>query len=231
MSEIKARKILPTIVLRGIVPFPDTTTGFDIGRTASLNALKNALDSDRYVFLITQTDMSEEYPPLNTLAAVGCVAYVSQMLKMPDGTVKVVVEAKYRAKIAGENLSGVKDLLVLDTIECEEERGLGDVLYREALLRRLKEEFAAYCEFIPKMAPDIVKTIAEAKPEELAYITDYMAYNIRCPYTDKIDILCELSSENRAVLLIALLEKERSLLELDRELGEKVRVRRVCRED
>ncbi len=223
MSDIKARRILPTIVLRGIVPFPDTTTGFDIGRTASLNALKNALDADRYVFLITQTDMSEEYPPLDTLSSVGCVAYVSQMLKMPDGTVKVVVESKYRAKISGENISGVKDLLLLDTIECEEEKGLGDVLYREALLRRLKEEFALYSEYIPKMAPDIVKTIAEAKVEELSYITDYMAYNIRCPYTDKIDILCELSPENRAVLLIALLDKERSLLELDRELGEKVR--------
>lgn len=223
MSEIKARRILPTIVLRGIVPFPDTTTGFDIGRTASLNALKNALDADRYVFLITQTDMSEDYPPLDALSPVGCVAYVSQMLKMPDGTVKVVVESKYRAKFLGENLSGVKDLLVLDTLECEEEKGLGDVLYREALLRRLKEEFGLYSEYIPKMAPDIVKTIAEARVEELSYITDYMAYNIRCPYTEKIDILNELSPENRAVLLIALLEKERSLLELDRELGEKVR--------
>ena len=223
MSEILKRRVLPTIVLRGIVPFPETTTGFDIGRTASLNALKNALDGDRYVFLITQTDMSDEYPPLDTLSHVGCVAYVSQMLKMPDGTVKVVVEAKYRASFTGENLSGIKDLLLLDTVECEEEKGLGDVLYREALLRRLKEEFASYCEYIPKMAPDIIKTIAEAAPEELAYITDYLAYNIRCPYTDKIDILCELSPENRAVMLIALLEKECSVLELDRELGEKVR--------
>ncbi len=224
MTTDKLRqKVLPTIVLRGIVPFPNTTTGFDIGRPASLNALKNALDSDRFVFLITQTDMSEDYPPLENLARVGCVAYVSQMLKMPDGTVKVVVEAKYRAAFSGKNLSGREDMLTLDTYECEAEKGFGDALYSEALLRRLKEEFGLYCEYIPKMAPDIVKTVLEAKAEELGSITDYIAHNIRCPYNEKIDILNELSSENRAVLLISLLEKERGILELDRELGEKVR--------
>ncbi len=175
------------------------------------------------VYLITQTDMSDDYPPLENLAKVGCVAYVSQMLKMPDGTVKVVVESKYRAAFSGKNLSGREDLLILDTTECVEEKGLGDPLYREALLRRLKEEFGVYCEYIPKIAPDIVKTVAESKPEELAFITDYITYNIRCPYNEKIDILAELSAENRAVLLISLLEKERGILELDRELGEKVR--------
>ncbi len=222
-TDFLRRKVLPTIVLRGIVTFPDTTTGFDIGRPKSLNALKNALDGDRMVYLITQTNMSDDYPPLENLAKVGCVAYVSQMLKMPDGTVKVVVESKYRAAFSGKNLSGREDLLILDTIECAEEKGLGDPLYREALLRRLKEEFGVYCEYIPKIAPDIVKTVAEAKPEELAFITDYITYNIRCPYNEKIDILAELSAENRAVLLISLLEKERGILELDRELGEKVR--------
>ncbi len=222
-TDFLRRKALPTIVLRGIVTFPDTTTGFDIGRPKSLNALKNALDGDRMVYLITQTDMSDDYPPLENLAKVGCVAYVSQMLKMPDGTVKVVVESKYRAAFSGKNLSGREDLLILDTTECVEEKGLGDPLYREALLRRLKEEFGVYCEYIPKIAPDIVKTVAESKPEELAFITDYITYNIRCPYNEKIDILAELSAENRAVLLISLLEKERGILELDRELGEKVR--------
>ncbi len=222
MLDNLRQKVLPTIVLRGIVPFPDTIAGFDVGRKESLNALKTALDSDRYVFLITQTDMADAYPEKSGLAPVGCVAFISQMLKMPDGAVKVVVESKYRAVLMGENLSEEKDLWVYSTLECREAGG-SDEFYREALIRRLKEEFAAYCQFIPKMAPDIIKTVADSNANTLEHITDYIANNIRCPYTDKIDILSELNEENRAVLLIALLEKERKVLELDRELGERVR--------
>ncbi len=224
MSTKKPRqKILPTIVLRGIVPFPGTTTGFDIGRPASLNALNSALEGNREVYLITQMGMAEGYPPLSGLAPVGCVAHVAQMLKMHDGTVKVVVESLYRATFKGENLSGRQDLLVLDTEECTPEESLGDPLYREALLRRLREEFALYAANIPKFAPDILKTVTEARAENLEYITDYIAFNVRSPYSEKVDVLAELSAENRAALLIQLIEKERNILELDRELQEKVR--------
>ena len=223
MSVKKLRqKILPTIVLRGIVPFPSTTTGFDIGRQASLNALNAALEGNREVFLITQTGMDEAYPKTSELTHIGCVAYVSQMLKLPDGNVKVVVESRYRATFKGDNLSGREDLLVLDTTECELPNENPDRIYCETLLRKLGKEFVRYAANIPKFAPDIVHTVTDAAPEGLDFITDYIAFNLRTPYTEKLDILNEVSAENRAVLLIALLEKERKILELDRELSEKV---------
>lgn len=223
MATKKLReKVLPTIVLRGIVPFPGTTTGFDIGRKASLNALKSAIESNREVFLITQMNMAEDYPPLNELALVGCVAGINQMLKMPDGTVKVVVDCKYRATFIGENL-GTEDLLTLKTIECSQEDLGEDMLYKETLLRRLKHEFALYAALLPKIAPDIPQTVAEAGTDKLGYITDYIAFNMHTPYSEKIDILEELSEANRAILLIELLGKERNIIALDRELSEKVR--------
>ncbi|MBQ2265979.1 MAG: LON peptidase substrate-binding domain-containing protein, partial [Clostridia bacterium] len=115
MSVKKPRqKILPTIVLRGIVPFPETTTGFDIGRPQSLAALNAALEAGREVFLITQRSMDEDYPPIEELRHIGCVAKISQMLKLHEGTVKVVVEPIYRAVAVSKNVSGREDLLVLD---------------------------------------------------------------------------------------------------------------------
>ncbi len=224
MSNTMLReKVLPTIVLRGIVPFPGTTTGLDIGRKASLEALKHALDKGREVFLITQLNMSEEYPPLKEMATVGCVAGINQMLKMPDGTVKVVVQNKYRAFFEGENLNNNADVLILKTKECPPEENFENPLYKETLLRRLKEEFGLYASLLPKLAPDIVRTVAESKAEDLGEICDYIAFNLHIPYAEKIPLIEELSSENRATLLIELLDKERHILELDRELGEKVK--------
>lgn len=223
MSVKKIRqKILPTIVLRGIVPFPETTTGFDIGRPQSLAALNAALEAGREVFLITQRSMDEDYPPIEELRHIGCVAKISQMLKLHEGTVKVVVEPIYRAVAVSKNVSGREDLLVLDTTECQSET-LGDELYREALLRRLKEEFSLYAAGIPKFSPDILNTVLKATEAELEKITDYIAFHIRSPHEDKLEILSELSSENRATILISLLDKERHLMEIDRELSERVR--------
>ncbi len=223
MSVKKPRqKILPTIVLRGIVPFPEATTGFDIGRPQSLSALNAALEAGREVFLITQRSMDEEYPPIEQLQHIGCVAKISQMLKLHEGSVKVVVEPIYRAVAVSKNLSGREDLLVLDTTECLNET-LGDELYREALLRRLKEEFSLYAAGIPKFAPDILNTVLKANESELEKVTDYIAFHIRSPHEDKLEILGELSSENRATILISLLNKERHLMEIDKELTERVR--------
>ncbi len=214
---------MPVIALRGLVPFPKMIMNFDVGRKASLDSLISACSGDRIVFLVTQRNMADVCSSASDLASVGCVARINQTLKMPDGTVKVVAECLYRAKTKRDFSFTPGEAIYADVARCSSSGRKSDPIYRETLLRRLKQEFVIYADMLPKLAPDIPATVADADVGGLGEISDYIAFNIMSPYTEKIYVIEETNEQLRAELVIAMLKKEQSVIKIDHELSEKVK--------
>lgn len=211
---------MPLLALRGIVVFPKTVASFDVARVKSANALKAAMESDRYIFAVTQKNFYAENPESSDLYDMGCVVKVKQILKVSDTLVKVLVEGAYRAKYL--NFINGKQFYSADVIKCEEKATLSKEVYVETLLRRIKNQFHKYITVLPNIAPDIVMTVDGIK--DLGFLCDFIAYSIPAPFDDKQYVLEQLSIPQKAKVLLKLLEKETKIGEIDRKINEKTRV-------
>lgn len=210
---------LPMLALRGLSCFPSVTLHFEVGRKKSVKALNYAMENGRKIFLVTQKNIMDEEPSADGLYEVGCVARISQVLRMPDDSVKVLVEGLYRARhfdIIDKN--GVS-IAALERLY-DEEIGQRPV-YVESVVRRIRREFDFYASKGVKLAPDIALTVAEN--DEPGYLADYIAFNIPLPLFEKQNILSELSPIKRAKKIIELIRKESQIVDIDRKIGEQVK--------
>ena len=211
---------LPVLALRGLVSFPGMMMHFEVGRKISLKALTYAMEHKQTVYLVTQKDIRDEEPTANNIYEIGCVARVTQILKTPDNSARVLVEGLYRAKhsnfakTAGGFYSADVERLTDTAVR-------NRAVYVETLLRRVKSEFALYSEKLPKIAPDIPLTVET--DEDLGHISDYIAFNIQAPYDDKQYVLEQLNPVKRAKVVIDVLKKETEILEIDSHISEKVK--------
>lgn len=221
IEDIHNANILPVILLRGIVPFGVENIILDIARTRSLNALNCALENNTDVFLATQLNLDENYPSFDLWTNVGFVATVLKTFEA-DGAVKISVKPRYRAIYKKKNLSNSNGYFAVETFELKTEKDNIDEIFTETLTRRIKKQFFGYSSNFIKFPQNFIKTVGDFQAENLEELIDYIAFNLEAPYTVKTDILCESSLENRAVLLTELLKKESEIIELDRELSEKV---------
>ena len=210
---------MPLLALRGLVIFPKTVASFDVARKKSANALKAAMESNRLVFAVTQKDFYAEEPTEKDLYDIGCVVRVKQILKVSDNLCKVLVEGLYRAKYT-DFRNGSKFYSAIVT-ECEEKTFSNREVYKETLLRRIKMQFHKYVNVLPGIAPDIVMAVDNIN--DIDYISDFIAFNIPAPFDDKQYVLEQLSSMNRAKILLELLDKEREIGEIDKKINEKTR--------
>ena len=221
MTENNQNSIrMPVLALRGLVVFPKTVASFDVARKKSANALKSAMETNRLVFTITQKDFYAEDPERKDLYDVGCVVRVKQILKVSDNLCKVLVEGLYRASYT-DFTNGSKFYSATVT-ECEEKAFLNREVYKETLLRRIKTQFHRYVTVLPGIAPDVVMAVDNIN--DVAFLSDFIAFNIPAPYDDKQYVLEQLSPMNRAKILLELLDKEREIGEIDKKINEKTRV-------
>lgn len=220
--EIKAKvkaKRLPLLALRGLVQFPGMMLTFDVGRRKSVKAVTAAMESDQRIFLVAQKDISVDDPGADELYAVGCVCRIRQVLKMPDGGVKVLVEGLYRASHAAFSAGGA--YCTAEAEPCEEQPVKNRAIYQETLLRRVRNEFERYASVSPNIAPDVMMTVATN--EDIGFLSDFIAFSIPAPYDDKQFILEQLSPVKRAKVLLEMLSKEREITLIDNKIGEKTR--------
>ena len=210
---------MPLLALRGLVVFPKNVASFDVARKKSANALKAAMESDRYIFVVTQKDFYAEDPTEKELYSVGCIAKVKQVLKVSDNLTKVLVEGVHRAEYT--NFRNGRDFYTADVIRSEEKSANNRQVYKETLLRRIRTQFRKYISVLPGIAPDVVMTVDTV--EDLGFIADYIAFNIPAPFDDKQYILEQMSPVTRAKILLELLDKEREIGEIDRKINEKTR--------
>lgn len=210
---------MPLLALRGLVVFPKTVASFDVARVKSANALAAAMETDRKLFVVTQKNIHAEDPERSDLYDIGCVVRVKQVLKVSDNLVKVIVEGLYRAQYI--NYKNGKHFYVADVEGCEIKDITNRQVYRETLLRKIRERFHSFVSLLPGIAPDIPKTVDSIN--DIDFLCDYIAYNMPAPFDDKQFILEQLSVNKKAKVLLQLLDKEREIGEIDRKINEKTR--------
>ena len=210
---------LPLLALRGVVVFPKTVASFDVARKKSANALRVAMEADQTLFVATQKDVYVEEPEGKDLYEIGTVVKIKQVLKVTDNVIKVLVEGLYRAKrLTFKN--GTR-YLVADVLALEEKPLQNRQVYKESLLRRIKQKFNDYVSVLRGVAPDVLMTAENS--EDIGFLCDYIAYNIPAPFDDKQYVLEQTSISKRAKILLELLDKEREIGEIDRKIQEKTR--------
>ncbi|WCK53677.1 endopeptidase La [Aneurinibacillus sp. Ricciae_BoGa-3] len=215
MNE-KERQI-PLLPLRGLLVFPTMVLHLDVGRQKSVKALEKAMVDDNLILLSTQEEVNIEEPDKEQIFEIGTVAKVKQMLKLPNGTIRVLVEGLTRAKI--EHFLQEEEYFEVQISFLEDEQGAGPEL--EALMRTVLANFEQYINLSKKIVPETFAAVADInQPGRLAdIITSHLPLKIR----DKQDILETVPVQQRLEKLLDILNNEREVLELERKIGQRVK--------
>ncbi|MBO4733027.1 MAG: endopeptidase La [Clostridia bacterium] len=211
----------PAMALRGLVAFPDMMLTVDVGRKKSVHALNFAMEQNSPVYLVTQKDITVENPENDDIYKTGCVCRVRQILKMPDGSVKALLNGLYRARHTAFKTGG--EHFIAEVCRLDDQPIKNRPVYIESMIRRIRSSFEEYLQVSPKMPADIVMTVASS--DNLSFLCDYIAFNVPAPFDDKQYVLEQLNVITRAKVLLELLSKEREITEIDNRIGEKTRYR------
>lgn len=210
---------LPTVALRGLVVFPNNLVHFEVGREKSVNAIEWAMQNNANVFLVTQRKMEMDDPGQEDLFQYGVVAEIKQVLRVSDELVKVLVEGKYRARLLELDNTGK---FLVSSVRPAPVRGVkGEATVEvEALARRLKNAFDEYLSLNPRLAKDVVFTIISN--DDPVFLSEYMPANLLFRYEDKQAIMNESTLAGRLEKLLALLHRECEIINVEKEIQEKV---------
>ncbi|MBR4099123.1 MAG: endopeptidase La [Clostridium sp.] len=210
---------LPAIALRGITVFPNVLIHFDVARAPSVRALEEAMSTGSPVFLVGQKDISVEEPEEKDLYRVGTVSSVRQILRLPGGNIRVMVEGTSRG--AMKCLTRLQPHMIAEVERIQEESRPSTSAKTEALLRSTYEMFQGYTELSPKLSPDLLVNVLAS--DDPGYLADYIAQNIPMRNSDKQIILEELRPIRRLERLHRMLCREVEILSLDMEIQNRTR--------
>ncbi|MDN5347262.1 MAG: ATP-dependent Lon protease [Clostridia bacterium] len=210
-------RVIPLLPLRGVVVFPYTVIHLDVGRERSIKAIEEAMIHDRAIFLAMQKEAQTDDPGQRDIYPTGTVAEIKQLLKLPGGTIRILVEGINRAKIL-RYLSYDPYLKV----EIEEFPSLVENDNEiEALMRNLINEFEHYVKMSKKIPPETLVSIVSL--EEPGQLADVIASHLTLKLTDKQELLEAVSVKKRLELLCQILANEMEILELERKINMRVR--------
>ncbi len=212
-------KTLPIIALRGLVVFPGLPIHFDVGRARSIAAVHEAMSGDAYVFLTAQQDIRVDEPDANLLYPVGCIAKITQILKLPGDGLRVVADGVSRAEIRAmlqKDPYFKGTVMPLPAITAP-----ADSLPAAAMLRSVKEAFGRYAEVNVKVASDLRFTVAAE--QDIGRLTDTIAAELPFTVEAKQALLDEIDELTRGELLVSALDTEAELLKLEIKIEQKVR--------
>ena len=213
----REKKQVPVLPLRDIVVFPGMVVPLFVGRTRSIDALKYALSQEKEIFLTTQKNAKTDDPTLRDIYSFGTLATVLQLLKMPDGTVKALVEGKRRAKI--KNYLPDTGFFMVEVEEIEEH--YEPDAKTEALMRSIHSSFQSYAKLNQKIGDDVVETITSiTDPSQL--INTVAAY-LTAKIKEKQSLL-ELEDINIGLeILYKILNAEIDILQIEETLRQRVK--------
>ncbi|QJB68418.1 endopeptidase La [Parasphingorhabdus halotolerans] len=211
-------KALPLLPLRDIVVFPNMIVPLFVGRDKSVVALEKAMDSNKEIFLVAQLDPAEDDPGRDQLYDLGVVATVLQLLKLPDGTVRVLVEGKQRASHIA--LDDQADGYVLAQIELMNE-GTAEGPEVAALMRSVVDQFENYSKLNKKMPAETVVQLGEI--ENVSKLADAVAANINVKVADKQSLLIESDPMKRLEMVFAFMEGELGVLQVEKKIRGRVK--------
>jgi ATP-dependent Lon protease len=213
-GETRAYPVLP---LRDIVVFPHMIVPLFVGRDKSIKALEEVMRSDTFILLATQKNASDDDPATDAIFEVGTLASVLQLLKLPDGTVKVLVEGIERAKVL--KYTDRMDYYEADASVLVDE--VGERVEAEALARSVVNEFENYVKLNKKVSPEVVGVIQQI--EDYAKLADTVASHLAVKIPDKQDILETPSVTGRLEKVLGLMESEISVLQVEKRIRTRVK--------
>ncbi|WP_138415471.1 endopeptidase La [Aquibacillus sediminis] len=208
---------VPLLPLRGLLVFPTMVLHLDVGRDKSVNALEKAMMDDNYIFLSAQKESAVDEPEVTDIYRVGTMAKVKQMLKLPNGTIRVLVEGLYRGQI----IEFIEEEEQFE-VEIEELKEVhGNKNEEIALMRSLLDQFEQYIKMSKKISKETLATVSDIdEPGRLAdIVTSHLSLNIK----DKQEILEIEDVKKRLHRLIALINNEREVLNLEKKIGKRVK--------
>lgn len=209
---------LPVLPLRGLVVFPDMLLHFDVSRAASVKALDQAMKDGSFIFLAPQRDLSVEDPQERDLFEVGCVCGIRQVLRLPGGSVRVLVEGQRRGRLAA--VTQVTPYMRAEVEEIPTILSEKNSPRTEALIRQTYQIYQRYAELSPTAPETLLSILASHDP---GYIADNIAQNIPLRPEEKESILAELRPARRLEKLCRLLQREVEILQLEGDVESKVR--------
>ncbi len=207
----------PVLPLRDIVVFPHMIVPLFVGREKSILALEEVMASDKQILLATQKNPSDDDPEPAAIYEVGTIATVLQLLKLPDGTVKVLVEGGERAQIQRFLDHPEYHQALANTILEQEE----DPVEVEALSRSVIAEFENYVKLNKKVSPEVVSSVTQI--EDYSKLADTVASHIAIKIQEKQEILALVSVRDRLEKVLGLMESEISVLQVEKRIRSRVK--------
>lgn len=217
MTNIIEKVSLPLVPLRGVTVFPNMIMHLDVGREHSINALEAAMVADRRIFLVTQKDLDFDSPKQEDLYQVGTVTEIRQIIKIPDGNVRVLVEGIHRGVMIGyrefENHTEVD-------VEVHED-AWKDSMQLEALVRGVVHEFEEWVKLSKRIPSETF--VAVTILEDIGRLADLITSHLNLKLEQKQELLECLDVENRLERLYVILARELEVLQMEVQINQRVR--------
>ena len=210
-------KDIPLLPLRDVVVYPHMVIPLFVGRAKSIRALEQAMAGNKQVLLVAQRNASDDEPTADDLHSVGTISTVLQMLKLPDGTVKVLVEGTARAHVVRTDFND--ELVLSDARELDEKLPADNEA--EALVKSLLGQFEEYVKLSKKVAPEIVSSVSSI--DEVSRLADTIAAHLQLKIDEKQEILEMADARERVEHLIALMESEIDILKVEKRIRGRVK--------
>ncbi len=209
--------IMPLLPLRGVLVFPNMVLHLDVGRDPSVKALDEAMIKDNKILLVAQKEARVDDPKPEDIYTMGTIAQVKQMLKLPGGTIRVLVEGLYRARIA--RFVDLVPFYRVEIREVEEEKEKNSEV--EALMRSVLFQFEQYIKLSKKIPPETLVTVSSI--EEPGRLADIISSHLVLKVSQKQEILEAETFKERLEKLSGILSREMDILEIERKINLRVR--------
>lgn len=213
---------IPVLALRGLTVFPHMSLTFDVERPISIAALSRAMETDQEIFLVTQKEMGAAIPQEKDLYKVGTVSHITQVLRVAEGTVRIMVEGGRRARL--KRLWQSEPFLQAN-VEALPEQKDSEAFLRsartEALLRQTVALFSEYAERVSSIPEEVRPKVIECR--DPGYLADFLAQNVQLRAEEKQSILEEPSPYIRLRKMNEFLARENDVLAFEGEMEDKVR--------
>ena len=207
----------PVLPLRDIVVFPHMIVPLFVAREKSIRALEEVTKTDRLILLATQKNAGDDDPATDDIFTIGTLASVLQLLKLPDGTVKVLVEGVARANV--KNYTSVEDYYEADAEAIADD--IDSAIEVEALSRSVISEFESYVKLNKRISSEVVGAVTQI--DDVSKLADTVASHLSVKIADKQDVLETISVGKRLEKCLSLMESEISVLQVEKRIRTRVK--------
>ena len=218
MDNQNNNSVLPLIPLRDIVVFPNMVAPLFVGRDKSVKALENAMNKDKNIILVTQKTSSVDEPQSDDIYEIGTLGKILQLLRLPDGTVKVLIEGGQRVSIKNFKINDEYIEASYKVLSDEEEI---ENIEEKALIRTSIEQFEAYIKLNKKISSDVLSTLNEIK--NVSKMSDTISSHLNITLSEKQSLLEQLSPSQRIEKVLEFIENDLSVIKVEKKIRTRVK--------